>query len=853
MALLERAEPLAALQKLWAEAREGRGLVAFVGGEAGVGKTSLVREFARSLGETRVLIGASDAMATPRPLGPLVDIAGSTGGALARALDSSGNRDAAFAAFLTELAVRPTLVIIEDAHWADTATLDLLRFISRRISSRAALVLVTYRDDELGAKHPLRLLLGDVASSGEVRRITLRSLSEDAVRAMVSGTGADAAALFRLTGGNPFFVTEALAAGETALPQTVRDAVLARAARLPASARTTLDVAAVIGSPCELALLGEAAGPHFSLDACVENGILRSTPGAVSFRHELARQAILAALPSDRLRRWHVRILDLLRSRPATARQLTALSHHAAGAGDTAAVISFASAAAKEASRLRSHREAAAQYARALEFAGQCGEKERASLLEAYSFECYLTDRIPDAIQARTEAASLRERLGDAVRHGDDLRWLSRFYWFAGLREDAEKCGRRAIDALEIFPAGAELAAAYSNQSQLLMLAFENEAAIRWGRKALRIARRIGDRATECHALTNIGSAHLTIGDAQGWAKLEHCLALAREQGLDDHVARAFASLITVAVLQRSFDRCDNYLAAATAYATEHDLDSYGVYYLGWRALSELHQGRLGAALQVAEEALRHPRLTAIQRVLPLSVVGRVRARRGEAQAWQPLDAALELAVQLGELQRIGPVRIARSEAAWLRGDDVRARAEAESGLELALTRREPWMAGELFLCLRRAGGEARLPRWCARPFYQHATGRFAAAERHWRALRCPFEAAWALADAGDLRPAFDALDKLGMVAAAAKVAQRMREAGAPSVPRGRRPETRAHPAGLTAREAEILALIGEGLRNVDIGRRLFISPKTVDHHVSSILAKLGVSSRREAARWRAR
>ena len=275
------------------------------------------------------------------------------------------------------------------------------------------------------------------------------------------------------------------------------------------------------------------------------------------------------------------------------------------------------------------------------------------------------------------------------------------------------------------------------------------------------------------------------------------------------------------------------------------------MYYLGWRALSELHQGRLDSALQVAEEALRHPRLTAIHKVLPLTVVGRVRARRGEAHAWPPLDTALELAVQTGELQRIGPARVARSEAAWLCGEDDRARVEAESGLELALTRREPWMAGELFLCLHRAGRTARPPRWCARPFYEQVTGRSAAAERHWRALRCPFEASLALADAGDLRRAFDALDKLGMVAAAARVAQRMREAGAPSVPRGRRRATRAHPAGLTSREAEILALIGEGLRNADIGRRLFISPKTVDHHVSSILGKLGVSSRSEAARWR--
>ena len=313
MALLERAEPLAALAKLWADARDGRGSLAFVAGEAGVGKTSLVREFARSLGETRVLFGASDAMATPRPLGPLLDIAASTGGALADALRSSADRDAAFTAFLAELALRPTLVIIEDAHWADAATLDLLRFVARRIASRPALVAVTYRDDEVGARHPLRLLLGDVASSGEVHRIALQPLSERAVHAIAAGSGADGAALFRLTSGNPFFVTEVLASAGVAVPHTVRDAVLARAARLPHSARQTLDVAAVIGSTCDLALLREVAGALYSLDPCLENGILRSTGETVSFRHELARQAIVATLPPDRLRRTHARILDLLR------------------------------------------------------------------------------------------------------------------------------------------------------------------------------------------------------------------------------------------------------------------------------------------------------------------------------------------------------------------------------------------------------------------------------------------------------------------------------------------------------------------------------------------------------------
>ena len=854
MPLLEREGPLASLADHWAEAQRGHGLFVCLAGEAGVGKTSLVREFARRLGDARILTGACDAMSTPRPLGPLMDVAAELGGDVSRALGGSADPAAAFAALLAELGARPTVLIIEDAHWADAATIDLLRFLSRRIGARQALLIVTCRDDELGSQHPLRVLLGDLAGSAEVRRITLRPLSRAAVRTLAAGTGFDAAALFERTGGNPFFVTELLNSPRSALPETVRDAVLARAARLGEAARSALDTAAVIGATAELSVLREILGQEPAVQPCIESGLLRWDDASLCFRHDLARRAILAVIPPDRMRQWHGRILEVMRSRPASARDLATLSHHAAGARDSAAVLEFAVAAAKEAVALRSHREAAAQYARALGFAADRPPAERATLLEAYSFECYLTRRMADAIEARSEAAAIRQQLGDGLCHGDDLRWLSRLKWFSGMREEAETWGRRAIDTLEALPPGRELAAAYSNQSQLAMLAYDVEPALRWGRKARAIARRIGDRAIECHARTNIGTTRLTLGDARGWTELDHCRDLARSLGLEDDAARAMANLISYAVTQRQLGRAERYLHEGIAYTAEHDLDAYGVYFLGWRAAYELHRGRLEAAAQDAQAALKPAAVTPVHKVLPLSVLGRVRARRGEARVWPPLDEALELAIGTGELQRIGPARIARAEAAWLVGDDERARAEAESGLELALTRKEPWIAGELLSWAHRAGLAIRPPRWCAAPFREQALGRNAAALRHWRRLGCPFEAAWALAEGGteeNLRRAFAELEKLGMLAAAARVARMLRDLGASAVPRGRRASTRSHPAGLTAREAEILGLLGEGLRNADIGRRLFISAKTVDHHVSAILAKLGVRSRAEAARWR--
>jgi DNA-binding CsgD family transcriptional regulator len=201
-------------------------------------------------------------------------------------------------------------------------------------------------------------------------------------------------------------------------------------------------------------------------------------------------------------------------------------------------------------------------------------------------------------------------------------------------------------------------------------------------------------------------------------------------------------------------------------------------------------------------------------------------------------------------------VRIARAEGAWIEGDFDRVRAEVDFALAIALQHRNRWVAGELLLLLALAGDRRTLPDWIPRPYALYVRGDYAEAARAWGELGCPFEQA--LAVAGDdseagLRAAFDALDQLGMSGAAACMIRRLKALGVRSVPRGRRATTRANVAGLTAREVEVLDLLVDGLRNAEIGKKLFLSPKTVDHHVSSILDKLGLPDRSAAARWRRR
>jgi DNA-binding CsgD family transcriptional regulator len=749
--------------------------------------------------------------------------------------------------------------VVEDLHWADEATLDLLRFLARRIGTVPVLIVGTYRDDEVGAAHPLRVTLGDLAGAGLVRRVRLEPLSRRAV-ATLAGAGADHDRLYETTGGNPFFVTEVLAAGGEEIPVTVLDAVLARAARLSPPARKVLDAAAVAAPPVATWLLAEVATAEPGhLDECVEAGMLQEQAGGMAFRHELARLAVEQALLPGRRADLHRRTLAALLARPPHAHDPARLAHHADAAGDAAAVLAHAPPAARQAAALGAHREAAAQYARALRFAGGLAPAPLAELLERHSYECHLTGQIGDAVASSQRALGCWRELGDRRRQGDTLRWLSRLAWFQGDGQAAERAGRDALELLEGLQPGPELAMAYSNLAQLRMLAGDTDATVAWGGRAAELAERLGRTDILAHALNNVGTAEALAGRAGGHAKLERSLALARAANLEEHVARALNNLASTAVEQRDYPLASRWHAEGIAYCTEHDLDAWRLSMLADRAETDLAQGRWTAATDAVEAVLRDPRAPPVVRLDALVVLGRVRARRGDPGVWPVLEEALALASGAGGLQHLGPVAAARAEAAWLAGDPGTALPLLERVLEAAGRGGDGgsgWLVGELAYWRWRAGGPGHVPAGAAEPFALQLAGDWEAAASRWRALGCPYEAAIALAD-GDreasLRAALAELGRLGARPAAAAVGRRLRELGVRGVARGPRPTTRANPANLTARELEVLALLADGLRNADIARRLFISSKTVEHHVSAILSKLGARTRSEAARAAAR
>jgi DNA-binding CsgD family transcriptional regulator/tetratricopeptide (TPR) repeat protein len=851
--LLERSAELSTLVGcLEAVERSSRGQVLLVGGEAGVGKTTLLRRFCEGRGQSgRVLWGACDPLFTPSPLGPLLEVAEASGGELKAVVARGAMPYAVVTALAQELRARvPSVFVLEDVHWADEATLDVLRLLARRVETVPALVVASYRDDELDRAHPLRILLGELARSRTVRRLKPARLSPGAVAQLAAPYGVDADELYRKTAGNPFFVVEALATKGEGIPDTVRDAVLARAARLSPEGGRLLEAVAVVPPQAELWLLEALAGDAADgLDECLASGMLVAAAAGVAFRHELARLAVEESVPPHRRVELHRRALAALADPPGGAPDLARLAHHAEAAGDVDAVLRFAPAAATRAASLGAYREAAAQYARALRFGDRLPAAECAELLERRSHACYLTDQNDAAVEAIQDALECRRRLGQRLEEGDSLRWLSQILWCPGRTGESEQAARAAVTLLETQPPGRQLAMAYANLARTCAAAARSEEAVHWAGRAFELAERLDDTEIFVEALTTVGTCEPE--EEEGRRKLERSLELATRDGLAEHVGRAYVLLVATALGNRRYGLAARYLQAGIDYCSDQGLERDRLYLLAYRARLQLDQGRWEEAGDSAAAVLRIPCSSISPRIEALVVLGLVRARRGDPGQWAPLEEAWALAEPTRELPRLRTAALARAEAAWLDGDRE-AVAEATKGvLRLAPERNWGSLAGELADWRRRAG-LAELPAERAEPYVLQAAGEWARAAERWRQIGCPYEAALALADAGQeepLRRAMEELQRLGARPAADAVARRLRELGVRRLPRRPRRATAANPAGLTARELEVLALLGSHLRNADIAARLHISEKTVDHHVSAILAKLGVRSRREAAR----
>ena len=803
--LLERDAALATLEDAFAAGRRGEGRLVFISGDAGIGKSALVRAFcSHTAAGARVLLGACDGLRTPSARTARRHRAGRrrpTG----RCDTRRRPRAARVVALLDELrSGPPTIVVFEDVHWADEATLDALGMLGRRAEQLGGLAIVTYRDRRAAPGPPSADRAWRPRDRAGVLRIELPPLSLDAVTTLAAPHGVDPVDLHAKTAGNPFFVTEVLAGGSTDIPGTIRDAVLARAARLGGRARALLEAVAIVPQPTEL-WLHEAIAPGTldALDECLASGMLRSERHAIAFRHELARMAIEDSVNPHRRVALHRAALQALRRPPEGVVDHARLAHHAEAARDVAAVLELAPAAGERAAAVGAHREAAAQYGRALRHAGGLPASARGELLERRSFECYLSGEQDHAIAALEEALACHRRSGDVRGEGRCLCALSARRWCAGDPAGATAAVHDAVTVFERLGPGPELAAAYAAASSNAMNLERAEAALAWGERALELIDEKRDTETLISQLNNTGTMELLLGRPEGREHLDRSIALAEEARLEHHVGRGYIHLAWAASRRRDFALIER-LDEGIDYCTEHGLELWRLYLIVYRAQARLDQGRWSEAAESASYVLRQPHRDPLLRIRALCTLAVVRMRRGDPDVSPLLDEALAIAG--GEARPpaslTGRARPHGGRGAGGQGRprrrclkrDARDRGRERRRVDLG-------RAGALAPACRRRRAESRRGGGALRrPPLRRLGGRRCPLAT----LGCPYEAALALGEADEPEPLRRALAELGALGAgpaAALVARRLRERGVRGVARGPRPSTRANPAGLTARE----------------------------------------------------
>jgi predicted ATPase/DNA-binding CsgD family transcriptional regulator len=849
--LVERDEPLRLLGDRLRAAAAGRGNTVLITGEAGIGKTSLLRAFAETSADARLWWGACDALQTPHPLAPLYDIARSSDVSFGLQFQIDGNRAALFESVIGELQLtrRPTLFVVEDAHWADEATLDLLIFVGRRIDRVPCLLAVSYRDDEFASGHPLQRLIGELPARN-LARIELSRFSPEAVAMLARRALQSPKDIYETTGGNPFFVTELLRGAPEAMPHSIQDLVLGRFARLTTNAQSIARLTSIVPRHIERRLV-ETLLPIdlHAVDECLNSGLLEADAATLRFRHELARVVIENSMSKPAAEALHRRVLEALVEGSADEAPAARLAHHATRARDAAAILRYGPLAAREAARRRAHREAAVHYGAALACPESAQCAERIFWLEAYARECQFTAQLSEAIHALETAHELQRSAGDVIGEGRNLSELALAYVRALRIAEADATIAQAVALLEAQAPCLELAHAYRVHAHLRMLDGEFDEAIAKSQKAIELAQQFGGRDILAAALGVFGSSMQFVDYEAGCKHLRDAFEIAVHEGLDFMAAVIGNNLGSGSVELFRFKEAREQLLQAIAFARQHDIDSASAFATSWLAICEMYLGRWQEAADYAREVIEGTDRT-ISRVIALVALARVKIRRGDPDAQALLDQARSLVASSNALQRVGPVRAACAEAALLRGDAASVVAEALPVLRLIAQHGHEWVGAELTYLMTRVGASDMPCAPLVEPFKLQIEGHFREAAAAWAHLGCPYEQARALAE-GDTEAQLEALEifeRLGALPAARALRRQLRDTAVRGVPRGSRASTHANPHKLTERELEVVVLLCEGLKNSEIADRLCRSVRTVDHHVAAAFAKMGVSNRTEAA-----
>jgi len=874
--LIEREQPLRQLHAALAALRGGSptGCNVVVSGEPGVGKTRLIGAL-REACEPDVtwLAGACEPLLAPSAYLPLADMMSALPARSAELLRGGAGGVAVMADLLALLRDRhtPLVLAVDDVHWADSATLELLRYLARRIAGTRAMLLLGHRG-ALPPDHPLHALLGTLPPAHTLR-IELAALSRDGVAALARQQGCEPPpGLFEATGGNPFFVGACLEASGP-LPVVVRDAVLARATGLDSQARDVLALVSVapagLGSAVIEAIVDDTAQ---ALDTAARAHLLEVEAGVWRFRHDIARHAVESSLGEAQRVALHAAIFDALdatASDPMAAPVSTALRvHHAGHAQLWSAVARLAPLAAFEAATAGAHRQAADLLALALRHDTASAPLKRLELLERLAAELAACDRLLDAIATREAAASQWRALEAAASGAGDpaamlalgrqLRELARLRWLAGQVPQSQRDAQEAVSWLEQCGLPVELALAQATLAQSWLID-DAERAQRFGQLALERLSPDIHPGGHAHALNTVGFARLVrSADETGWAELDESLARALALGDPALVVRAYANLASMCCVQRRWQRLHEVCEQGIAYVAERDLDRSEAVLRIRRAWGAIEQGRWSAARAELRQARALPALPPLQERQSQYLVALLDLREGAEGATEYWTGALAGQGRMTVDPWYAPQALAWTEAAWLLGDTVALDSVLAEALPRALQTGERWRIGQLLCWQMRASGVRPLavPAGLPQPCLLELHGDTAGAAAAWAAIGCRHAQALVLVAAPEgglqseqVQQGLALLAELGAQGTMRALRPRLAAAGQRLLPRGPNQRTRADPLGLTARERQILDLIGEGLANRQIAERLSRSERTVEHHVAALLAKLGVGNRDEALR----
>lgn len=851
MALVEREAAFAALDECAERAKAGRGGLALVVGEAGAGKTAFVEAFvARRPDHIRLLWGSCDPLPTPRPLGPIVDASTELAPTTRSVIHDAEHAYDIFDAVFDDIAATPSIVVIDDLHWADQGTVDLLRFVLRRVQRSRSLLILTARNDEVAVDSHVQQLLGDISRSPVATWIPLLPLSVTAVTTLVGDRAIDPRWLHRVTAGNAFFVSEMLDHPVEDLPTSVRNAVLARTAGLDEAAWDLLHLLACAPEAIPDYLLVELGIAVPPLRRLHQANLISRTARGVVFRHDLCRVAVAGVIPPGAEAQLHRRMIDAYEA--AGRIDHAVITHHALGAGDPERVRSAATAAGAAAARSGAHRQAAEFYRTALNSSAAFSASEEATLLELLAEEFYLVDQLDDAIDACRRALLLRQQVGVAADISAAHHAMSVYEWYNANREAAEKEVAQAVSVFRgaRFDAPDQLAAlghGLAMQAYLAMQASDLTTAGSLARRAAEIAETAGETALAVRIAIIDGICSVMRGLTSGRNDILSILRSAPRH-LDVIYSSGYSNLTYLDVEERRLDAAADLLDVSIQLTVERDLPVCRVWQVGSRARLHLMRGDWTEASGDAADVL-DVRCAPLAQFWPALVRGLI-ALRSTGRGGDDIADAWQLAVRYSEPLRLIPAAAAFTEFGWLTCtpvnlDDYHGLIEGPELPGLS------WARGELASWLRRSGVDVEV-RDVAEPYRLYLDGDLLAAADAFDSLGLPYEAALALTETGveeAVRRGLDLLDGLGALAVADKVRADLRSAGALKVPARRRAASLANRVGLTARQAEVLHLMAEGLTNAEMAAALFVSVKTIDHHVSAILAKLDAPNRKEAVK----